>query len=319
MGSSPATARATSTCGDTVGRVSPARPLALALALTLAACSEPPERRRPDAAVDLPRAEVATDATPDDVTADAVTADAPSDIAPDAPADAAPDVAPARLRVLFVGNSYTFYNDLPAVVSRIGDAAARAGRGPAVESASVTVGGATMRNHWDTGDAPRRIMNESWDAVVLQGQSVEPALNFTEFRTYGARFGMLANTQRARPVYFATWPRRADDAVYAQSWSGGTPEAFNGRLHTAYGQVAAQVMGAVAPVGNVWMAALAARPSVTLYDADGSHPSPAGSWLAACVIYRALAGVPAPPESDGALAGLTAEDARALRELANAP
>jgi hypothetical protein len=299
--------------------VSPARQFALAL--TLAACSEPPERPRPSAAVDVPRADVAADdvaadAAPDDVTIDAVTADA----AVDAPSvDAAPDVAAARLRVLFVGNSYTYYNDLPMVVSRIGDAAARAGRGPAVEGASVTVGGATMRNHWDTGDAPRRIMNESWDAVVLQGQSVEPALNFTEFRTYGARFGMLANTQRARPVYFATWPRRADDAVYAQSWSGGTPEAFNGRLHTAYGQVAAQVMGAVAPVGNVWMAALAARPSVTLYDADGSHPSPAGSWLAACVIYRALAGVPAPPESDGALAGLTAEDARALRELANAP
>ncbi|MFO0603607.1 MAG: SGNH/GDSL hydrolase family protein [Polyangiales bacterium] len=302
--------------------MSPARPLALALAL--AACSDPPGRPRPNPTADVPRADVAADAAPDDVTADAapddVTADAvTADAANDAPSDAAPDVATARLRVLFVGNSYTYYNDLPMIVSRIGDAAARAGRGPSIESASVAVGGATIRNHWDTGDAPRRIMSESWDAVVLQGQSVEPALNFTEFRTYGVRFGMLANTYRARPVYYATWPRRAGDAVYMESWSGGTPEAFNGRLHTAYSQVAAQVMGAVAPVGNVWMAALAARPSVTLYDADGSHPSPSGSWLAACVLYRALAGVAAPPESDGAATGVAPADARALRELASAP
>jgi hypothetical protein len=289
--------------------VSPLRLLLLATAL--AACSDPPERPRADAALDLARpADVAADATAD------VAADAKHDVAPDV---AAPDVAPAALRVLFVGNSYTFYNDLPALVSRMAAASARAGSGPTIEAASVTVGGATMRSLWDAGDASRRVMAERWDAVVLQGQSVEPVLNAAEFRTYGARFGTLAETYRARPVYFATWPRRAGDALYAQGWSGGTPEVFNTRLHTAYAQVAAQVMGTVAPVGNAWMAALRARPATPLYDADGSHPSPTGTWLAACVIYRALTGVAASAESESAVTGVAAEDVRALRVLSAAP
>jgi hypothetical protein len=310
-------ARATSTRGDTVTGVSPLRPLLLLAALT--ACSEAPERRRDDAAVDLARMDISPDGNVADDAPDAspdVAPDAALDVAP----DATPDVAPAAaLRVLFVGNSYTFYNDLPALLSRMAAAAARAGRGRTLEVASVTVGGATMRNHWDTGDASRRLMAERWDAVVLQGQSVEPVLNATEFRTYGARFGMLAETYRTRPVYFATWPRRAGDALYMQAWSGGAPEVFNTRLHTAYAQVAAQVMGEVAPVGNAWMAALRARPATPLYDADGSHPSPTGTWLAACVIYRVLTGTPAPVESESAVMGVAEADVRALRELAAAP
>jgi hypothetical protein len=302
--------------------VSPLRPLLLLAALT--ACSEAPERRRDDAAVDLARVDV----SPDGIAADAapdVAPDASPDVAPDASPDVAPDVMapdvapPAALRVLFVGNSYTFYNDLPALLSRMAAAAARAGRGRTLEVASVTVGGATMRNHWDTGDASRRLMDGRWDALVLQGQSVEPVLNATEFRTYGARFGMLAETYGTRPVYFATWPRRAGDALYQQAWSGGAPEVFNTRLHTAYAQVAAQVMGEVAPVGNAWMAALRARPATPLYDADGSHPSPTGTWLAACVIYRVLTGTPAPVESESAVMGVAEADVRALRELSAAP
>ncbi len=231
-------------------------------------------------------------------------------------ADAGPadDAAPSRLRVLFVGNSYTYVNDLPAVVTSI----ARASRGPAITVDSVTVGGATMRNHWETNTAPTRIMEGTWDAVVLQGQSVEPALNFTDFRTYATRFGMLATTYRARPVYYATWPRRAGDAVYAESWSGGTPEVFNDRLDLAYSRVSMAVSGTVAHVGNAWMAALRDHASINLYDADGSHPSVAGTWLAACVIYRALTGTAPPPSADDAAVGITAADARALRETAAA-
>lgn len=283
--------------------------LAAGLALACSDATPAPTLPRPDAATDgTPVTDVAeTDVTAPDVAAP----DATPDVA--AP-DATPDVAaPARLRVLFVGNSYTYVNDLPAVLV----AMARAGGATALEVDSVTVGGATLRNHWETNTAPTRIMAGGWDAVVLQEQSVTPVLNYTEFRTYGVRFANLITTHRARPVFYATWPRAAGDVVYAQAWSGGSLPVFGRRLDQAYAQVAAMVEGStVAHVGTAWMASLTANPAIDLYASDGSHPSTAGTWLAACVLYRALTGVAPPPAADAAAMGLGPADARTLRELA---
>jgi hypothetical protein len=241
---------------------------------------------------------------------------APRDAQPDAAFDAKPDApavdAATRLRVLFVGNSYTYVNDLPGLVASV----SRATRGPLIDVTSVTVGGATLRNHWETGDAPARLMEPGVDAVVLQGQSVEPALHYDEFRTYGVRFATLAGAYGVRAVYYATWPRRAGDALYAESWSGGAPSAFNERLDLGYTRVAATAGGTVAHVGNAWMAALRDHPSIGLYADDGSHPSPAGTWLAACVLYRALTGVAPGASADDAAVALPVADARALRETA---
>ncbi len=244
---------------------------------------------------------------PDVATPDAGTADAG---APDA---VAIDV-PSTLHVLFVGNSYTYVNDLPAHLAAMG------ALGPTALSVdSVTVGGATLHNHWDTGTAPARITAGGWDAVVLQEQSVNPALDPADFSTYATRFATLATMHGARPVFYATWPRRAGDAVYAETWSGGTPAAFGARLDAAYTSAAASVPGSVvAHVGVAWMAALAAVPAVNLYADDGSHPSPAGTWLAACVMYRALTRALPTPAMDVTAAGVAPADARALRELAAA-
>ncbi len=283
--------------------------LALLACLSTLACGNderPPAHVGVDATVDTP----VTDAARDAASVDAAAID---DGAP-APADAASDVAPSRLRVLFVGNSYTYVNALLSVVTAI----ARASRGPAIEATSVTVGGATLRSHWETNDAPTRIMTASWEAVVIQGQSVEPVLNYDEFRAYGLRFGQLATTYRARPVFYATWPRRAGDALYAESWSGGAPSAFNDRLDLAYSRVSTMTSGTVAHVGNAWMAALSAHPAITLYADDGSHPSAAGTWLAACVMYRALTGSLPAVSADEAAVGITTAEARALRETAAA-
>ncbi len=272
--------------------------LALALALVTCAlsCSDaspPVTLPRADATVDQPR--------PPDATADAP----PADALGDAP-------APARLSVLFVGNSYTYVNDLPALVARMSRAA-----GPLIETDSVATSGATLRMHWESNAAPTRIMSGGWSAVVLQGQSVEPVLHNAEFRTYAGRFALLVAGAHARAVFFATWPRRAGDTLYEEPWSGGSPEVFNARLDLAYAQVAAAAGGTVAHVGDAWVASLRAVPAVDLYAADGSHPSPAGTWLAACVIYRAITGSPPSPEVD-AVAGVSPDDARALRELAAA-
>lgn len=280
----------------------------LFVALHGAACSDSdPTPRRLTLDATAPSVDVPTvDAQPDV---------GPSDVSVDAP-DATPtDRAPTVRRVLFVGNSYTYVNDLPAALTAMAQASADV----RIEAASVTVGGATLRSHWTAQDAPNRIMAGGWNAVVIQGQSVEPALNPTDFRTYADRFGTLARDFGARAVFFATWPRRAGDAVYAESWSGGSPEVFARRLDEAYTAAAMRTGGATAHVGLAFLTALRARPVTVLWADDGSHPSPAGTWVAACVLYRAITDTAPPAAADGTLAGVSADEARALREAVATP
>src|SRR5437868_1227446 len=68
------------------------------------------------------------------------------------------------LRVLFIGNSLTYSNDLPAMVAAL---AKSAGKRPLVFQ-SVVEGGFSLEDHWDRGDAQRAIAQGKWDVVVLQ-------------------------------------------------------------------------------------------------------------------------------------------------------
>jgi hypothetical protein len=248
--------------------------------------------------------------------------DAPAlvpDAMPDATPDAAHDIARdgsadggRALRVLFVGNSYTSVNDLPSILVRM---AARARPAVTMTAESVLVGGATLRTHWESSGAQGRLRGEPWDAVVLQGQSVEPLWQPEVFAAHADRFGALARERDVRPLWFATWARRADSDVYAERWSGGAVDAMTVALERGYASARARNGGALARVGEAWRRSLAMRPSLTLHDGDGSHPTIAGSYLAACVLYLALVGEPLPDAPD-AVMGLAVEDTAALRSTA---
>jgi hypothetical protein len=229
----------------------------------------------------------------------------------------APDTPPepgARLRVLFVGNSYTYVNDLPALVRASLQAS---GRVTSVEVAQVATGGATLRDHAQ-GEAVGRIREGGWTHVVLQGQSVEPCSNPTGFATYAQRLAMEVSTVGAVPVFYATWARRAGDPVYAQPWSGGDPAGMTACLQGAYRDAAMRSRGLLAPVGEAWRASLAIRPGLTLHQDDGSHPVLAGSYLAASVFVRVLVGAPREGARPFVPDGLGADDAAALRAVAAA-
>jgi hypothetical protein len=255
---------------------------------------------------------------------DVVTIDTPAvtptdaAVAPtDAPDVAPPPDAPATLRVLFIGNSYTYYNDLPAMIATLGAPGAGTPSRPHLEVESVTEGGATVQRHWEAMRQDR-VRVGPWNAVVLQGQSVEPIAAFTGFDTYVGRFAGVISEAGARAVLFATWARRSGDAVYAQPWSGGDFAAMSARLNGAYRRAGMNHGAEVAPVGAEWALALTDRPALGLYDADGSHPSLAGSYLAACVLYRALTGV-AVSDAAPVPSGLAPGDAAFLRAVSARP
>jgi hypothetical protein len=210
--------------------------------------------------------------------------------------------------VLFIGNSYTSENDLPRLFADLSQAG---GHPVAVEA--VTVGGATLAQHLGGPDAPGRIAARHWEAVVLQEQSVLPALRGQRAAAmYPAARGLvkLARDAGARPVLLLTWGRRK-----------GMPEAGFGSfaamqdaLTAGYLAIADELGATVAPAGEAWRGAVGRRPDLALWQADGSHPSLAGSYLTACVLYAALYGES--PVGLAAPRGVLPEDAALLQQLA---
>lgn len=230
-----------------------------------------------------------------------------------APAEASSDAAetgPSERRVLFIGNSYTYVNDLPAVLAKLSEAST-----PRLVTQSVTVGGATLENHWTTGTATARIDEKGWYAVVLQGQSVEPILPGSTFATYAQKLADRATAAGAWPVFYGTWARAAGDPLYAETWSGGTPDAMQDELTAAYGAAATAGKAGIAKVGEAFRISLKERPAVVLHQTDGSHPTVAATWLAACVFYGVLAGKPVPTTAI-VPSGVSADDATWLRGVA---
>ena len=182
--------------------------------------------------------------------------------------------APRRLpiRALFIGNSYTYANDLPSMIAAL---AASAGNKPALEYDTHLVGGATLQQHWEEGVALQKIREGGWDFVILQEQSQTPAFFPQKFFQYARLFDKEIKAQGGFTMFFLTWAHRQPPPTQAQ-------------ITKSYTFIAKELGADVAPAGIAWQKALQANPSLALYQSDGSHPSPLGSYLAACAFYAAM-------------------------------
>jgi len=184
-------------------------------------------------------------------------------------------------RVLFLGNSYTYFNDLPAMFSEL----AKAGSQCTVETRMIAPGGKRLKDHWESSASHEALNSQAWDFVVLQDQSTLGTNLYFEgkarvggdeiFRPYAELWANEIRKHHATPVFYLTWARKA------------TPED-QAALNYAYIRAAKNTHSLVAPVGLAWARIRQRDPTIDLYYRDGSHPSPAGSYLAACVIYAAI-------------------------------
>ncbi len=186
----------------------------------------------------------------------------------------------APTRVLFVGNSYTYYYSLPRMVEELAQAA-----GQEIETRAFTRGGSTLVE-LESHPELRSLLNEKWDYVVLQEHSTlglsawngELNVNDPLYFLQGARL-LAQRANKAKIVLFATWARK------------NHPE-FQPHLDYAYAAAGRDLNALVAPVGRAWTAvrdqSREQQPNIELFSHDGSHPSPAGSYLSACVIMRTI-------------------------------
>jgi hypothetical protein len=181
---------------------------------------------------------------------------------------------PTTLNILFVGNSFTARNDVPGTI-----AAMAASRGHRLTHKLLSIGGASLRTHWNKGDAPRAIKTGDFTHVVLQEQSTLPIKNRARFHENVLLFDEPIRAAGSKVILYQTWARRA--AADKQD-----------ALTDAYDDIGRQIKAIVVPVGRAWHTLLHSNPDAPalLYDKDGSHPSPAGSYLAACTFLAVLFG-----------------------------
>lgn len=178
------------------------------------------------------------------------------------------------LRALFIGNSYTHFNGMPRMLERL-SVAARQDR--PLETQRITPGGCSLERHWAVTGAPGFIRAGGWDYVILQDHSMKLLEDRSLLYEYGRRFCKLIVEAGASPIFFMTWTKQHIPQMQAP-------------LTEAYLTVARRCRAQVAPVGEAWMRAIRRRAGIELYEADNSHPSLRGSYLAACVFYATIYG-----------------------------
>lgn len=188
--------------------------------------------------------------------------------------------------VLFIGNSYTYANDLPTMLVNIA-----ASFGDVVTKDSQTPGGATFQVHTNNQATFDKIGLQDWDFVVLQGQSQEPSFADAQVNTQTIPYAkqladsVYANNFCSEVLMYMTWGRENGDPQWAPI---STFDGMNARLRAAYMRIADTVQGSVAPVGVAWKYVRDSYPTIDLYVSDGSHPSVEGTYLAACVFYSSI-------------------------------
>jgi hypothetical protein len=204
---------------------------------------------------------------------------------------------------LFIGNSYLYTMDVPGLVQALADSAG------GDRLAVMTIAGPDMAliDHWYAGTARREIGKRSWEWVVLQQGPSSTQINRDSLRLVTGMFAEVMTT--GKPTLFSAWPssQRFQDF----------PRAIE-----SYRLAAGDVGGVFAPVAAAWLAAWNRDPGIQLY-ADGLHPSAAGAYLSALVVYGAMLEQPvlALPDgmrsSSGMLIQLPAATAQLLREAAH--
>lgn len=214
------------------------------------------------------------------------------------------DSSTGTVRVLFIGNSLTYINDVPGLVAGL----ARAGDGPRIETRTVAHPNFGLQDHWEQGEA-RAAIEEGWDVVVMQQGPSGLDASREVLLDYAARFAPLIRATGGRPALYTVWPsrERLDDFP---------------RVVESYALAAEHVEGLLLPAGAAWESVLDADPTVPLYGPDQFHAGPEGAWLAAVVIWAGLTGE-SPREApatvtrpDGTTVTLSASLATRLRDAA---
>ena len=211
-----------------------------------------------------------------------------------------PSKAEDAEKVLFVGNSFTYYNNSLHNHYRHFRNAENGGESYG-RVRVMAISGSSLPEH--ASRLQQRLEAEDWDIVAMQGYSNGPiSAGYAEpFRQSAREFAADIRADGGEPVFFMTW-------AYT-----GKPEMTQ-QLDEAYTAIGKELHAMVVPVGRAFASALEKRPELHLVVSDLKHPTLAGTYLAACTFYAALHGET--PVGGSYTAGLSDADARFLQQVA---
>ena len=199
-------------------------------------------------------------------------------------------IGQTKKSVLFLGNSYTYVNNLPQITADIATS-----MNDTLLFDSNTPGGYTLQGHSTNATSLSKIMVGNWNYVVLQEQSQLPSFDIVQVETdvfpYAHTLDSLINEYNncAQTLFYMTWGRKNGDASNCSSWPPVcTYNGMDSLLHLRYQMMADSNNAEVSPVGAVWNYIRQNFPSIELYQADESHPSAAGSYAGACSFYTSM-------------------------------
>ncbi len=202
------------------------------------------------------------------------------------------------VNILFVGNSYTYFNNLPQICSGMA-----ASTGDVLIAEQATVGGYRFKQHLADSNSVNKIKNgpvyyvdrkvrKSWDYVVLQEHSVLPSNKIAEVKkevfSYARSLDSLVHLYNpsAKTIFYRTWGRKnGDKAKCLGNDLGCSYIGMDNLLAERYQLMAEMNKAILSPVGEVWKVIREKYPDIELYNQDESHPSEAGSYAAAACFY----------------------------------
>lgn len=186
-----------------------------------------------------------------------------------------PGLIVSDIKVLFIGNSFTFYNNgIDFHLQKMLEADQF--NDTAVYSIQrIAESSFTLQAHYQNAATLQKIKSDKWNVVVLQEQSTRPINNPALFLQFAQNLDQEVNKINAKTALFMTWaPKDSPTDIRT--------------ISSSYINVGSELGAKVVPVGNVWDAFVKANPNINLYHPDGKHPSLAGTYLVSCCFYFAL-------------------------------
>ena len=174
--------------------------------------------------------------------------------------------------MLFVGNSLTAANDLPAMVAALG-----ARTGTPIEYETRAPGGFSLEDHWKLTDVADAIARGRYDWVVLQQGPTSLPESAANLETYAPLFANAIRAAGGKPALYMVWPEKYRISVLDQ-------------VVANYLAAARHSGSVILPAGLAWLKAIQSHPGFPLYGSDGFHPNRLGSYLAAITIYARISG-----------------------------
>lgn len=223
-------------------------------------------------------------------------------------------------RVLFLGNSYTYVNNLPQMIADMA-----ASMGDVLIYDSNAPGGYYLGDHLTNTTSVNKIMIGNWDYVVLQDQSMAYAYTstFMNMIPYAYKLDSIikAFNSCGQTMFYMTWGRKNGDTYLCSppecttdTWINRTYYEMDSTIQLNYMFAADSLNTLASPVGAVWRYIRRNFPAIELFQTDESHPSEAGTYAAACCFYTAL--FRKDPTLISFNAGLSAPDAANIRNAA---